>query len=275
MLRADASSWIRRRRGLTRSSRARSFTGQTLTSAVSMNRSRSRELTSELPGIEGDRRHIHVGRSVTEPGAGGRDMHWPRAPTTCAWQRRILSRSSTMAARCRGSTSVSSRSRLSGRSRPSAPRSARIPRCGYGCGLRQRTRGRGSDPWKRTRPGRRVCDNDHGRGSARRAFEDSLDRPGLDSIERFREARPIGVEPAPARRAARLLRRADHQQLRRRRHQQGHGHQAPRLRTTQLQGLPRTGAPSMRLNRTTRRHPARSARTHYSTGTRGSAFART
>ena len=67
--------------------------------------------------------------------------------------------------------------------------------------------------------------------------------------------------PALARRTARLLRRADHQRLRRRRHQQGQADQAPRLRTAQLRPLPGAGAPSMRLNGTTRRHPARSTRT--------------
>jgi Transposase len=80
--------------------------------------------------------------------------------------------------------------------------------------------------------------------------------------------------PALAGRTARLLRRTDHQRLRRRDHQQGQGDQAPRLRTAQLRQLPRTGAPSMRLNGTTRRHPTRSTRTQFSTGADGPVFSR-
>ena len=57
-------------------------------------------------------------------------------------------------------------------------------------------------------------------------FLGAVERAQLPAFSRLRRRRP-----ALARRAARLLRRADHQRLRRRRHQQGQGDQAPRLRT--------------------------------------------
>jgi hypothetical protein len=63
-------------------------------------------------------------------------------------------------------------------------------------------------------------------------------------------------------------------QIRRGSHQQGQADQAPRLRTAQLPRPPRPRAPSMRLNRTTRRHPARSTRTEFSTGRGGGFFTR-
>ena len=78
--------------------------------------------------------------------------------------------------------------------------------------------------------------------------------------------RPRRRRPALARRTARLPRRADHKPLRRRSHQQDQTDQAPRPRTAQLRRPPRARAPSVRPNGTTRRHPARSTRTEFSTG---------
>jgi hypothetical protein len=79
-----------------------------------------------------------------------------------------------------------------------------------------------------------------------------------------RPARPRRLRqghPPLAPGAAGLLRRSDHQRLRRGRHQQGQGHQAPRLRHPHLHRLPPARAPSMPLTATMRRHPARSTRT--------------
>ena len=64
----------------------------------------------------------------------------------------------------------------------------------------------------------------------------------------------------------RLLRRADHQRLRRGRDQQGQGAQAPRLRAADVRGLPRARPHSMRLTVITRGLPAGSARSDFSAG---------
>ncbi|HEX5923315.1 MAG TPA: ISL3 family transposase, partial [Baekduia sp.] len=74
------------------------------------------------------------------------------------------------------------------------------------------------------------------------AFLATVDRAGLPAFDAF--AKGIRIWP---RRALGLLRRADHQRLRRGRHQQGQGHQAPRLRHPHLHRLPPARAPSMRL----------------------------
>ena len=92
------------------------------------------------------------------------------------------------------------------------------------------------------------------------AFLAAVERAGLPAFDAFAKGIRLWRE-----RAARLLRRAHHQRLRRRRHQQGQGHQAPRLRHPHLRRLPPPRAPSMRLNGTTRRHPARSTRTEITT----------
>jgi Transposase len=67
-------------------------------------------------------------------------------------------------------------------------------------------------------------------------FLAAVERAQLSAFTAFAD----GV--ALARRTARLLRRADHQRLCRRRHQQGQGHQAPRLRTTHMRIVVRRGA---------------------------------
>jgi hypothetical protein len=110
--------------------------------------------------------------------------------------------------------------------------------------------------------GARPLDLPRARPARRRAPTRSLPRrrrAGTAArLHRLRRGRP-----ALARRTARLLRRADHQRLRRGRHQQSQAHQAPRLRPTPPRRLPAASAPSMRLNGTTRRHPARSTRTPF------------
>ena len=61
-------------------------------------------------------------------------------------------------------------------------------------------------------------------------------------VRRVRQGHPLLAAGA-----ARLLRRADHQRLRRGRHQQGQGDQAPRLRTPHLRWLPQARRHSLRL----------------------------
>ena len=73
------------------------------------------------------------------------------------------------------------------------------------------------------------------------------------AADRAEAARRLDAFLAAAERAAlaggdpRLLRRADHQRLRRGRDQQGQGAQAPRLRAADVRGLPRARPHSMRL----------------------------
>src|SRR5712691_1896279 len=113
-----------------------------------------------------------------------------------------------------------------------------------------------------------------GRGlGAEGALPDDLPRPrpggGRAAAGRLRGGRRAGGDPLLhrlrerpaqlARRAARLLRAAHHERLRRRSDQQDQGDQAPRLRTAKLRELPNTGPRSMRLTGS-RGAPARSAR---------------
>jgi hypothetical protein len=99
------------------------------------------------------------------------------------------------------------------------------------------------------------------------AFLLAVGRAGIPAFDAFDAFANGHHDLAP--RAAGLLRRTDQQRLRRRRHQQGQGDQATRLRTAHLHQLPQARRHSMRLTGTTRRHPALSARTQISTGEGG------
>lgn len=92
------------------------------------------------------------------------------------------------------------------------------------------------------------------------------------SGRRFRPLAPSPMAFAFGGRDPRVFRRTDHQRLCRGRDQQGEGDQVPRLRPADIRGLPGAGAHSMRLTEITRRLPAGSTRTEFSTGQGGGGF---
>jgi transposase len=100
-------------------------------------------------------------------------------------------------------------------------------------------------------------------------FLAAVDRAGLPAFDAFAKGIHIWQQELLA-----YFDEPTTKRLRRRHHQQGQGHQTPRLRHPHLHRLPPARAPSMRLTGITRRHPAQSTRTHFSTGAAGSVFRR-